>query len=100
LLIPDAAVRTDQARKVVYVVGADGKVAVRQVDPGPLVGGLRSIRSGLGAKDRVVIQGVQFAAPGSTVNPRPGKIDPPASLAPASRPVQSPAASQATLAGK
>jgi len=100
LLIPDAAVRTDQARKVVFVVGKDGKVAARPVEPGPLVGGLRSIRSGIDAKDRVVIQGIQFAAPGSTVNARPGKIDPPASVAPAARPVQSPAASQATLAGK
>ncbi|MBB5686816.1 efflux RND transporter periplasmic adaptor subunit [Sphingobium boeckii] len=98
LLIPDAAVRTDQARKVVFVVAKDGTVAVRPVEPGPLVGGLRSIRSGLNADDRVVIQGVQFAAPGSKVNPRPGKIDPPAGFKPAARPVQSPAASQATLA--
>lgn len=98
LLIPDAAVRTDQARKVVFVVAKDGTVAVRQVEPGPLVGGLRSIRSGLSPDDRVVIQGVQFAAPGSKVNPRPGRIDPPAGFKPAARPVQSPAASQATLA--
>ena len=100
LLIPDAAVRTDQARKVVFVVAKDGTVAVRPVEAGPLVGGLRSIRSGLKADDRVVIQGVQFAAPGSKVNPRPGKIDPPKDFAPAARPVQSPAASQATLAAR
>lgn len=96
LLIPDAAVRTDQARKVVFVVAKDGTVAVRPVEPGPLVGGLRSIRSGLGPQDRVVIQGVQFAIPGAKVNARQGRIAQTAP-APASRPVQA-AASQATLA--
>lgn len=100
LLVPDAAVRTDQARKVVFVVAKDGTVAVRPVVPGPLVGGLRSIRSGLAANDRVVIQGIQFAMPGSKVNPRIGKIDPPATFQPTAAPVQTPAASQATLAAR
>ncbi len=98
LLIPDAAVRTDQARRVVFVVAKDGTVAAREVVPGPLVGGLRSIRSGLKADDRVVIQGLQFAMPGSKVNARIGKIDPPASFKPSTTPVQTPSASQATLA--
>lgn len=98
LLVPDAAVRTDQARKVVFVVGKDGTVVTKAVVPGPLVGGLRAIRSGLNASDRVVIQGIQFAMPGSKVNARNGKIDAPANAtAPANIP-QAPAASQATLA--
>ena len=97
LLVPDGAVRTDQARKVVFVVGADGTVAARPVEPGPMVGGLRSIRAGLKPDDRVVIKGVQFAMPGSKVNARPGRIDPPAQLA-AAAPAQIPNASQATLA--
>ncbi|TPE63718.1 efflux RND transporter periplasmic adaptor subunit [Sandaracinobacter neustonicus] len=97
LLVPDAAVRTDQARKVVFVVGADGIVAARAVEPGPMVGGLRSIRNGLKPEDRVIIKGVQFAMPGGKVNPRPGRIDPPAQLA-AAAPAQIPNASQATLA--
>jgi multidrug efflux system membrane fusion protein len=98
MLIPDAAVRTDQARKVVFVVAKDGTVSTRPVVPGPLVGGLRSIRSGLKADDRVVIQGLQFAMPGSKVNARAGKIDPPTSFTPSNSPVQTPSASQATLA--
>jgi multidrug efflux system membrane fusion protein len=99
LLVPDTAVRTDQARKIVLVVGKDDLVAARQVEPGPLIGGLRSIRSGLKPDDRVVIQGVQFATPGSKVSPRPGRIDPPP-VAASQTPIDIQAASQATLAAR
>ena len=98
LLVPDAAVRTDQARKIVYVVAKDGTVAVRPVQPGPLVGNLRSIRSGLKPDDQVVIQGIQFAMPGAKVNARPGKIKPPVA-APTTAPVEA-AASQATFSAR
>jgi RND family efflux transporter MFP subunit len=97
LLVPDAAVRTDQARKQLFVVGKDGTVAARPVETGPLVAGLRVIRSGLKADDRVVVQGIQFAQPGAKVTAKPTTIKPktaPAAPVGASQP---PAASQATL---
>lgn len=97
LLVPDAAVRTDQARKVVYVVGKDGTVAAREVSPGPRIGSLRSIRAGLSVDDRVVIQGLQMVQPGAKVAARVAKIDPPGA-APATAAVNEPAASQATIA--
>lgn len=97
LLVPDAAVVTDQARKVVYVVtGKDGTVAARPVEAGPLVNGLRVIRTGLQPKDRVVISGVQFAAASPKVQTMAGKIEASAS-APAAT-AAAPAASQATIA--
>ena len=99
LLVPDAAVRTDQARKIVLIVGKDGVVAARQVEPGPLVGSLRSIRSGLKPDDRVVIHGVQFATPGGRVNARSGRISPPTITA-AQTPIEFQPASQATLAAR
>ncbi|MGH6780743.1 MAG: efflux RND transporter periplasmic adaptor subunit [Sphingomonadaceae bacterium] len=99
LLIPDAAVQTDQARKVVYVVGKDGTVSVKPVELGARVGTLRTIRSGLAANDRVVVSGVQYAAPGSKVQPRVQKIDPPAATQ-AERAYTAPAASQATIAAR
>jgi RND family efflux transporter MFP subunit len=99
LLVPDAAVRTDQARKIVFVVAKDGVVAARQVEPGPLVGSLRSIRSGLKPDDRIVIQGIQFAAPGSKVNARSGRIEPPTTLS-VHTPIEIQPASQATLAAR
>lgn len=97
LLIPDAAVRTDQARKIVLVVGKDDTVAAKPVETGPLVGNLRAIRSGLAKSDRVIVQGVQFAMPGAKVNPRVTQIKFEAEPAKVATAV-SPSASQATLA--
>ncbi len=74
LLIPAAAVQTDQARKIVYVVGKDGMVAAKPVEIGPEVDGLRVIRSGLTPTDQVVITGYQFARPGTKAVTRAGKI--------------------------
>jgi RND family efflux transporter MFP subunit len=74
LLIPAAAVQTDQARKIVYVVGKDGMVAAKPVELGPELDGLRVIRAGLTPTDRVVITGYQFARPGTKAVTKAGKI--------------------------
>jgi RND family efflux transporter MFP subunit len=76
LLIPDQAIVTDQTRQVVYVVAADGKVSERDVTPGPLTGGLRVIRRGIGANDVIIIDGVQRARAGQKVTPHQGRITP------------------------
>ena len=97
LLVPDAAVVTDQARKIVYVVtGKDGSVEARPVEAGPLVNGLRVIRSGLKPKDKVVISGIQFAAASPKVQTMAGRIEAsaPAPTATAAMPI----ASQVTMA--
>ena len=97
LLVPDAAVQADQARKIVLVVGRDGSVTPRPVVLGPLVDGLRVVRSGLTTSDRVIISGTQLAMPGTKVQARPGKITPEATpAAPDSAPV--PLSGEATLA--
>ncbi len=91
LLVPDQALVTDQSREVVYVVGPDNIVRQKGVEAGPLIDGLRVIRSGLAPTDRIVIEGVQHARPGKPVSVKPGQIAPqPAALAP---PVAAPAAS-------
>ena len=100
LLVPDAAVRVDQARKVVFVVGKGDKVAAKPVETGPLVGNLRVIRSGLARTDRVIVQGVQFAMPGATVKPRVTRLRPADADSVAIPPAARPSASQATLAGR
>lgn len=74
LLIPDEAVVTDAARRVVYVVDRSGTVIARPVVLGPLNGNLRVVRSGLSPQDRVIIDGVQRARPGQKVKPQPGPI--------------------------
>lgn len=97
LLVPDGAVVTDQARKVVYVVAKDGTVAAKPVQVGALADGLRVIRSGLSPSERVVIQGTQFVQPGQKVKPVAGQITPAARTA--APPPMAPVASQATLSG-
>jgi RND family efflux transporter MFP subunit len=100
LLVPDAAIRTDQARKIVLVVGRDGTVAAKPVVTGPLVGDLRVIRTGLTSADRVVVQGVQFAMPGAKVKPRVTQIHSAEAAAAKAPPPDTPSASQATLAAR
>lgn len=76
LLVPDSALVTDQTRKLVMTVGRDGKVAPKVVEIGPMVDGLRVIRSGLAPNDRVVIAGLQRVRPGDAATARPGRIVP------------------------
>src|SRR3954464_11851900 len=99
LLVPDAAVQTDQARKIVLVVEKDGSVAPRPVTLGPLIDGLRVVRSGLTTGDRVIISGTQMAMPGTKVQVRAGRIAPQAIAAtPDTVPV--PVSGEATFAGR
>jgi RND family efflux transporter MFP subunit len=70
LLIPDAAVATDQSRKIVFVVKPDDTVEARPVVLGPLDDGLRVIREGLKADDRVIVNGIQRARVGAKVVPQ------------------------------
>ena len=75
LLIPDAAVATDQSRKIVFVVKADDTVEARAVVLGPLDEGLRVIREGLNAEDRIIVDGIQRARVGAKVSPHPAAGD-------------------------
>ncbi|RYY27412.1 MAG: efflux RND transporter periplasmic adaptor subunit [Sphingomonadales bacterium] len=96
LMVPDSSIQTDQARKMVLVVAADGSVGTKAVELGPLVNGLRIVRSGLAASDRVIISGTQMAMPGAKVQVRAGKIEP---VAPSATPtVTAPTTGEATMA--
>ncbi|MBX9827021.1 MAG: efflux RND transporter periplasmic adaptor subunit [Xanthobacteraceae bacterium] len=75
LLLPDAAIASDQANKIVFTVADDGTVAIKRVELGPIVDGLRVIRTGLAPIDRVVIEGLARARPGQKVKTEDGKIE-------------------------
>jgi RND family efflux transporter MFP subunit len=99
LVIPDQAIVTDQSRQVVYVAGQDGVIQQKIVETGPLIDGLRVIRHGLSATDRVVIDGVQRAKPGRKVKTVAGTITPPTPTGgPRTSPVQLAPAHSATNA--
>jgi membrane fusion protein, multidrug efflux system len=69
ILIDDAAVGTDQAKKYVLVVDEGNKVQYREVLLGDLHEGLRIVTSGLKPGERVVVHGVQRARPNEVVKP-------------------------------
>lgn len=59
MLVDDKAVLTDQDRKYVYVVDAEGKAQRRDVQLGRTADGLRIVNGGLKAGDKVIVDGVQ-----------------------------------------
>jgi len=72
LLVPDAALGSDQGGRYVLVVNKDNVVEQRKVEPGQLIGELRVIEKGLTKDDRVVVGGIMRAIPGEKVDAETG----------------------------
>lgn len=96
LLVPEAALVTDQERQVVFVVGADRVARMQAVELGPRVNGLRAVRKGLAAGDLVIIEGLQRAQAGHKVQAVRGRVVAAASSGPTGAPDAGPVASTAT----
>jgi len=78
MLVPDAAVVTDQSVKLLFTVDADDSVVPKPVELGPVTDdGLRVIREGIGRDDRVIIKGLLRARPGAKVTPEEGEVGAP-----------------------
>jgi RND family efflux transporter MFP subunit len=76
MLVPDAAVVTDQSTKLLFTVAPDGIVVPRPVELGPVVdGNLRIIRSGITKDDEVIVTGLLRARPGQKVTPEQGTVE-------------------------
>ncbi|WP_298971921.1 efflux RND transporter periplasmic adaptor subunit [uncultured Roseobacter sp.] len=69
ILIPDSAIVSDQNRRLVMSVDAEGNVTPIPVRPGPRIDGYRVIRDGLDGSEVIVIEGIVRARPGSVVTP-------------------------------
>ncbi|MGK5050875.1 efflux RND transporter periplasmic adaptor subunit [Janthinobacterium sp. RB2P8] len=67
LLVPDAAILSDQNKKMVFVVDAAGKVAPRKLELGGLQGDKQIVLSGLTPQDRVIVSGAAKVRPGDQV---------------------------------
>ncbi|WP_434701903.1 efflux RND transporter periplasmic adaptor subunit [Pseudomonas sp. D1-36] len=68
-LVEDSAIGTDQDKKYVLVVDAEGRVQYRQVKPGIRQGALRVIDQGIAPEEQVVVSSLHLATPGSQVAP-------------------------------
>jgi RND family efflux transporter MFP subunit len=70
LLLPDEAIGTDQTQRFAFVVNDQNTVEYRKVELGPMIDGLRVIRSGLKPEEWVIVNGVQRVRTGSQVDPQ------------------------------
>jgi membrane fusion protein, multidrug efflux system len=68
LLVPVAAVQTDQSNSFVLVVGPDRKVIQQTVTLGDQIGQNYIVRSGLSAGQDVIVDGIQKVTVGSPVS--------------------------------
>jgi RND family efflux transporter MFP subunit len=80
LMIPDAAIGSEQARKFVYLIDQDNVARLRYVTLGQLVDDLRVIKEGLSAGDRVVVNGLMRVRQGVKVTPEERPASPQASV--------------------
>lgn len=67
VLVPDRAIGFDQSKKFVFVVGADSKVAYREVELGKQVRSQRIALKGVAPGDRVIVDGLQHVRPNAIV---------------------------------
>ena len=78
LLVPDAAIGTEQARKFALVVEGENVVRQKYVTLGQAIDKLRVIKEGLAADDRVIVNGLMRARAGQKVTPQEEGAAPPA----------------------
>ena len=70
LLVPDAAIGTEQARRFVIVIDEQDTARLKYVTLGQLTpDNLRVIKEGIGPDDRVVVSGLMQGRPGQKVRP-------------------------------
>ncbi|HTV03697.1 MAG TPA: efflux RND transporter periplasmic adaptor subunit [Luteitalea sp.] len=67
ILVEDRAIGTDLDKRFVYTVDGGGTVSARPVTLGPIVDGLRVVRTGINAGDAVIVNGLQRVRPGAKV---------------------------------
>jgi membrane fusion protein (multidrug efflux system) len=86
LVVPDRAVQEQLGRYFLTVVSPDDRAELRPVSLGPRFGNRQVIVDGLAAGDRVVVEGLQKARPGTPLEVRSATLadfDRPATTAPA-----------------
>jgi membrane fusion protein (multidrug efflux system) len=71
LLVPQRAVQELQGLYSVALVGADNKVSFKSVKVGPKVDSSWVIEEGVKQGDKVIVEGLQRVADGTTVTPKP-----------------------------
>jgi RND family efflux transporter MFP subunit len=68
-LVTERAIGSDQSGQYVLVVNQENVVEKRNVRLGQLIDGLRVIEDGVESGERIVVNGIQRARPGATIDP-------------------------------
>ncbi len=76
LLVNERALASDQSGHYLLLVNKENKVEKRLVTTGQHINGMVVIKQGLKAEDKVIINGLQKARPGSVVNPKTDPVNP------------------------
>ena len=69
LLVDESSIGTDQAQKFVLTLAKGNTVEYRKITLGPVIDGKRIVRDGLQPGEKIVVNGLQRARPGSEVTP-------------------------------
>ncbi|HEX4157162.1 MAG TPA: efflux RND transporter periplasmic adaptor subunit [Rhizomicrobium sp.] len=75
ILVPEAAVESDQSKRFVFVVDGHDHADYRAITLGEEVGGEQVVTSGLHDGDRIIVSGLQKVQPGALVDPEPAARD-------------------------
>lgn len=70
ILIDDKAIGTDLSNKFVLVVNPDNQLVYRNIELGEKVQGLRIVKSGLQAEERIVVNGLQKVRAKMAIDPK------------------------------
>ena len=69
LTVPQAAVQQDAKGYFILIVGSDNKVEMRRINVSRQVSGDWIVTDGLSVGEKIIVEGIQKAGAGSTVNP-------------------------------
>lgn len=69
LTVPQAAVQQDAKGYFILIVGSDNKVELRRISVSRQVSGDWIVTDGLSSGEKIIVEGIQKAGAGSTVNP-------------------------------
>ncbi len=86
LLVPDAAIASEQSRKYVLTVDNESVARPKYLTLGQLVGDLRVVKSGIGPDDDVIVNGIARVRPGQKVKAEQQKKGTPGTPSASARP--------------
>jgi membrane fusion protein, multidrug efflux system len=86
LVVPRAAVLSDQRGNYVYVVDAENKAQQRRIELGQTTPSTAVVTNGLAVGEKVVLEGIQRVRPGAPVVPAPAGAPPPVAASGSSHP--------------